>query len=126
MLLTRLKEPLLGALAGYLGALLLRHGRGPQVDELRQREDGAVANLATVESANSLRITNGWVANKDTRAREKRRKSKRTNNANYERLVPSSIQARVIGKTVPLCGAAQHTGVWGVPRPDVDRVCDRE
>ena len=44
---------------------------------------------------------------------------------NYERLVPSSIQVR-IGKTDPLCGAAQHTGVWGVPRPDVDRVCDRE
>ena len=55
---------------------------------------------------------------KTTRAREKRRKSKRTNNANYERLVPSSIQARVISKTVPLCGAAQHTGVWGVPRPN--------
>ena len=59
------ESPSIGALAGYLGALLLRHGRGPQVDELRQSEDGAVANLATVESANSLRITNGWVANKD-------------------------------------------------------------
>ena len=36
-----------------------------------------------------------------------------------------AIQA-IFGKIVPLCGAAQHTGVWGVPRPDVDRVCDRE
>ena len=32
----------------------------------------------------------------------------------------------IIGKSDPLCGAAQHTDVWGVPRPDVDRVSDRE
>ena len=32
----------------------------------------------------------------------------------------------IIGKIDPLCGAAQHTDVWGVPRPDVDRVSDRE
>ena len=44
--------------------------------------------------------------------------------SNYERLVPSAIQV-IIGKTDPLCGAAQHTGVWRVPRPDIDRVCDR-
>ena len=36
-----------------------------------------------------------------------------------------AIQA-IIGKIDPLCGAAQHTDVWGVPRPDVDRVSDRE
>ena len=45
---------------------------------------------------------------KTARAREKRRKAKRTNNANYQLLVPSSIQAIIIGKTEPLCGAAQH------------------
>ena len=37
---------------------------------------------------------------------------------------PGGATRAIIGK--PLCGAAQHTDVWGVPRPDVDRVSDRE
>ena len=35
-----------------------------------------------------------------------------------------AIQA-IICKIDPLCGAAQPTDVWGVLRPDVDRVSDR-
>ena len=39
---------------------------------------------------------------------------------------PGGAIQSIIGKIDAPCGAAQHTDVWGVPRPDVDRVCDRE